>query len=315
MTFLIAALRDKAHTINIVNGGFAMSDTVVLSAARAGTVKVGDFEVNRLGFGAMRITGHGIWGPPADPTAAKSVLKRAVQLDVNFIDTADAYGPQVSEELIRQALAPYDQYPGLVIATKGGMTRSGPGQWSANGRPGHLREACDDSCQRLGVKRIQVYQFHRPDPNVPFEDSIQALVDLQAEGKIKHIGVSNVTLKLLKEATSMAKIVSVQNHYNFEHRKDSEPVLQYCQEQGIAFIPYFPIGGNQGGVSEAKVREIAKKYGVTGRQVALAWLLKHSPVMLPIPGTSSVEHLESNIAAANIQLDAKDMATLDNLSD
>jgi len=292
-----------------------MGDTVALSAARAGTVKLGDFEVNRLGFGAMRITGQGIWGQPADPLAARDLLKRAVALQINFIDTADAYGPEVSENLIRQALAPYDQYPGLVIATKGGMTRSGPGMWGKNGRPGHLREACEDSLKRLGVKQIQLYQFHRPDPDVPFEDSVQALVDLQSEGKIKHIGLSNVTLKQLKEAQSMATIVSVQNHYNLEHRKASEPVLQYCQEQGIVFIPYFPIGGNQGGMAEVKVQTIADKYGISGRQVALAWLLKHSPVTLPIPGTSSVEHLESNIASANVELSSTDMATLDSLSD
>jgi pyridoxine 4-dehydrogenase len=292
-----------------------MSDTIVLSAARAGTVKVGDFEVNRLGFGAMRVTGPGIWGQPENPEEARTVLKRAVELGVTFIDTADAYGPEVSENLIREALAPYDQHPGLVIATKGGLTRSGPGQWSADGRPEHIHEACEASLKRLGVDQIQVYQFHRPDPSVPYADSIQAFIDLQAEGKIKHIGVSNVTLDQLKQATAMTKIVSVQNHYNLEHRKDSEAVLQYCQEQGIAFIPYFPIGGNQGGPSEAKLEEIAKKHDATSRQIALAWILKHSPVMLPIPGTSSIEHLESNIAAANIELDDEDMAALDEFSD
>ena len=289
-----------------------MSDTVVLSAARAGSLKMGDYEVNRLGFGAMRITGEGVWGQPDDPQSAKTVLKRAVELGVNFIDTADAYGPDVSENLIREALAPYD---GLVIATKGGMVRGGPGDWRKNGSPEHLREACEASLQRLGVDQIQIYQFHSPDESIPYQKSIQMLIDLQAEGKIKHIGVSNVTLDLLKQAIAMTKIVSVQNHYNFEHRKDSEAVLQYCQEQGIAFIPYFPIGGNQGGVNEAKVKAIAVKHNATGRQIALAWLLKHSPVMVPIPGTSSIEHLESNIAAANIELDAGDMATLDNLSD
>jgi pyridoxine 4-dehydrogenase len=292
-----------------------MSDTVLLSAARAGTVKVGDFEVNRLGFGAMRVTGRGIWGKPEDPEAARAVLRRAVELGVNFIDTADAYGPEVSENLIREALAPYTEHPGLVIATKGGLLRGGPGDWSPNGHPDHLREACEASLKRLGVDQIQIYQFHRPDPEVPYEDSIQALIGLQKEGKIKHIGVSNVTLDLLKQATAMTNIVSVQNHYNFEHRKDSEAVLQYCQEQGIAFIPYFPIGGNQGGVNEAKVKAVADKHSASGRQIALAWILKHSPATLPIPGTSSVPHLESNIAAANITLDDEDMAALDALTD
>lgn len=292
-----------------------MSDTLVLSAARAGTVTVGDFTVNRLGFGAMRITGQGVWGPPANLDNARAVLRRAVELGINFIDTADAYGPEVSENLIREALSPYTDHPGLVIATKGGMLRGGPGDWSADGRPEHLREACEASLKRLGIDQVQLYQFHRPDSNVPFRDSIQALIDLQSEGKIKHIGVSNVTLELLKQATDMTKIVSVQNHYNFEHRKDSEAVLQYCQEQGIAFIPYFPIAGNTGGVSESKVQAIADKHSANGRQIALAWLLKHSPVTLPIPGTSSVEHLESNVAAANIELDDQDMAALDQLSD
>jgi pyridoxine 4-dehydrogenase len=289
-----------------------MTETVVLQAPRAGTVKVGDYEVNRLGFGAMRITGAGVWGQPDNPELARAVLRRAVELGVTFIDTADAYGPEVSENLIHEALAPYE---GLVIATKGGMVRGGPGDWCQNGSPEHLRKACAASLERLGVDQIQVYQLHSPDMNVPYDESIQALMDLQAEGKIKHIGVSNVTLDLLKQATAMTTIVSVQNHYNLEHRKDSEAVLQYCQEQGIAFIPYFPIGGNQGGVNEAKIRVIADKHRASSRQIALAWLLEHSPVMLPIPGTSSIEHLESNIAAANIKLDAGDMITLDNLSD
>lgn len=282
-----------------------------ISAAHAGTLKVGDLTVNRMGFGAMRITGSGIWGEPDDIEIAKKVLKRAVELGVNFIDTADAYGPEVSENLIHDALFPYE---GIVVATKGGLIRGGPGDWRVDGRPEHIREACEASLKRLGLSQIQVYQFHRPDPRIPFENSLQAFLDLQHEGKVRHIGLSNVTLVQLKQALMMTPIVSVQNYYNFTHRQESENVLKFCEEQGIAFIPYFPIGGNQGGVGDA-VDEIAKKHGATSRQIALAWLLAHSPVMLPIPGTGSLEHLEENIAAADIKLDEADLAALDKLSD
>jgi pyridoxine 4-dehydrogenase len=283
-----------------------------ISAASAGTVKVGDLTVNRMGFGAMRITGEGIWGEPADKKNALNVLKRAVELGVNFIDTADAYGPEVSENLIHEALAPYE---GIVIATKGGMLRSGPGQWSPDGRPEHISEACDASLKRLGLDQIQVYQFHRPDPNVPFEDSLHAFVALQKEGKIKHIGISNVSVDQLKRALELTPVVSVQNHYNFEYRKDSEDVLKLCEQKGIAFIPYFPIGGGRSDYNQQELKRIADKHGVTAHQVALAWLLAHSPVMLPIPGTSSIEHLESNVAAASIKLDKDDLTALDKLSD
>jgi aryl-alcohol dehydrogenase-like predicted oxidoreductase len=283
-----------------------------ISAAAAGTIKVGDFTVNRIGFGAMRITGNGIWGEPDDVENAKKVLKRTVELDVNFIDTADAYGPEVSENLIHDALSPYE---GIVIATKGGMMRGGPGMWSPDGSPAHIREACEASLKRLGVDQIQVYQFHRPDPKVPFEDSLQAFVALQTEGKIKHIGLSNVSVEQLTQALDKTPIVSVQNHYNFEHRKDSEDVLKFCEEQNIAFIPYFPIGGGRSDYNQQALQSIATKHHATTHQIALAWLLQHSPVMLPIPGTASIEHLEENIAAAGLELDDEDRIALDKLSD
>ena len=283
-----------------------------LSAVRAGTVRVGMYTVNRMGFGAMRITGEGIWGPPEDKGVAKQVLKRAIELEVNFIDTADAYGPEVSENLIREELHPYE---GIIIATKGGQTRPGPRWWAPDGSPEHLREACEASLKRLGVEQIVVYQFHRPDPKVQFEDSIRALVELQQEGKIKYIGLSNVTLDQLRRALELTPIVSVQNHYNIEHRRDSEPVLRFCEEQEIAFIPYFPIGGGMSDYDQPALRSVADKHGASTCQIALAWLLRRSPVTLPIPGTSSVKHLEENIAAAEIKLDDTDMAALDTLSD
>jgi len=274
------------------------------NAADAGQVKIGDFKVNRLGFGAMRITGEGIWGEPKDHDEAIKVLKRAAELGVNFFDTADAYGPDVSENLIREALHPYE---GLVIATKGGLTRGGPGQWTPDGRPEHLRQALEGSLKRLGVDTIDLYQFHRPDPKVPFQDSIRALMDLQKAGKIKHIGVSNVSLDQLKQALDMTDIVSVQNRYNVSDT-GSEDVLQYCTERQIAFIPYFPIGGHEADLSA--LESVAEKHGADVRQIALAWLLAKSPVMLPIPGTGSVEHLESNLAAADIKLDDEDLTQL-----
>lgn len=285
---------------------------VNISALNAGTVKIGSFLVNRMGFGAMRLTGTGIWGPPEDPGEAKKVLKRAVELDVNFIDTADAYGPDVSEQLIHDALAPYD---GVIVATKGGQLRGGPGDWRPNGSPEHLRDACNASLRRLGVSQITVYQLHRPDPMVPFEESVKTLIDLQKVGKIRYIGLSNVTLAQLKRALELTPVVSVQNHYNVEHRRDNEPVLKFCEEQGIAFVPYFPIGGGMHDYNQKVLNELADKHDVTTRQIALAWLLAHSPAMLPIPGTSSIDHLEENIAAANIQLSDGDMAMLDQLSD
>lgn len=282
------------------------------SALHAGTVKLGDFMVNRMGFGAMRLTGQGIWGPPTDSANAKQVLKRAVELDVNFIDTADAYGPEVSESLIHTALFPYE---GLVIGTKGGMLRGGPGNWYPDGSPTHLREACEASLERLGLKQITLYQLHRPDPDVPFIDSVQALVELKAEGKIRHIGLSNVSLEQLQQAIELTPIVSVQNHYNFEHRKDSEGVLRFCEQHGITFIPYFPIGGGSSDYRQQIIKDVADKHKATVQQIALAWLLAHSPVMLPIPGTSSLKHLEENVAAAALELSGDDFAALDALAD
>jgi aryl-alcohol dehydrogenase-like predicted oxidoreductase len=282
-----------------------MTNTPLSSNAPAGLVQIGDVRVNRLGFGAMRITGKGIWGPPADREASIAVLKRAVELGITFFDTADSYGPDVSESLIAEALKPYD---GLVIATKGGFVRSGPDQWAPDGRPEHLREALEGSLRRLGVEQIQVYQFHTVDPHVPFVESLSTLIELKNQGKIKHIGLSNVTLDQLKTALNLTEIVSVQNQYNVTFRQDSEDLLQYCEKIGIPFIPYFPIGGNQGGVSGTVLETLAKKYHATPHQIALAWLLGHSPVMLPIPGTNSIEHLEENVAAARITLSDEEMA-------
>lgn len=273
------------------------------------TIQIGDRTVNRLGFGAMRITGEGIWGPPADHDEAIRVLKKAVELGVNFIDTADAYGPEVSENLIHEALAPYD---GLLIATKGGMVRSGPNQWSPSGSPEHLREACDASLKRLGLEQIELYQFHRPDPAVPFVDSVRTFAELRKEGKVKHVGLSNVTTEQLEKALEIVPIVSVQNNYSVLNR-EHEAVLKLCERHGIAFIPYFPIGGNTGGLAEQTLDSIAVKHQATMRQIGLAWLLKHSPVMVPIPGTGSVDHLEQNMAALDIELDDDDMAQLEKI--
>lgn len=274
------------------------------------TLKIGDRTIHRLGFGAMRITGEGIWGEPDDRDNAIEVLRKAVELGVDFFDTADAYGPEASENLIREALHPYD---GLLIATKGGMTRSGPGEWATDGRPEHIKEACEGSLKRLGLKQIELYQFHRPDPDVPFEESLQAFIDLKEQGKVKHIGLSNVTAEQLRTALHMTEIVSVQNNYNVTNRA-SEDVLKLCEDDGIAFIPYFPVGGNTGGFTQETLETIAKKHDATVQQVALKWLLQHSPVMLPIPGTSSIDHLEENVAAAGVELDEEDIAALDKLN-
>jgi aryl-alcohol dehydrogenase-like predicted oxidoreductase len=267
------------------------------TAAAADTITIGgDLTVNRLGFGAMRITGRGIWGEPPDLDEAKAVLRRAVELDTNFIDTADSYGPEVSENLIAEALYPYPD--DLVIATKGGLERTGPGRWPVNGRPDHLKDACDGSLRRLRLEQIPVYQFHRPDPRVPFGESIGALIELQREGKIRHIGLSNVTVRQLREARRITSIVSVQNRYNHGDR-ESDPVLEACEQEQLAFLPYAPIQDHE---SNRAVREVARRHGVSMHQVVLAWLLARSPVMLPIPGTGSVTHLEENIAAAGLQL-------------
>jgi aryl-alcohol dehydrogenase-like predicted oxidoreductase len=278
-----------------------------LTATASGTIDVGGaYEVPRLGFGAMRITGHGIWGPPADHDTALAVLRRAVDLGVGFIDTADSYGPDVSEELIAEALHPYPD--DVVIATKGGLLRDGPGLWRPDGRPEHLREACEGSLRRLRVDRIDVYQFHRPDPAVPLEDSVGTLVELRDEGKIAHIGLSNVDVDQLDHALELTPIVSVQNRYNPTDRS-SDDVLARTEERGIAFIPWAPIGGHEPGEGDA-LAAVAGRHGVSPVQVAIAWLLARSPQMLPIPGTGSVEHLEDNVAAAGLQLTDEDLEEL-----
>jgi aryl-alcohol dehydrogenase-like predicted oxidoreductase len=273
---------------------------------KSGTVTLGDLTVNRLGFGAMRITGQGVWGQPADPETARKVLRRAVELGVNFIDTADSYGPGVSEELIAEALHPYPD--DLVIATKAGLVRPGPGKWDPDGRPEHVREACEASLRRLRVERIDVYQSHRPDPNVPYEETIGAFKDLQQEGKVRHVGVSNVGRGDLARARTLVEVVSVQNRYNLGDRA-SENVLDVCTSDGIAFIPWFPLATGQ--LAGSALERVAQRKSATPMQVGLAWLLHHSPVMLPIPGTSSVDHLQENVEAAAIELTEADLEELE----
>jgi pyridoxine 4-dehydrogenase len=267
------------------------------TAAAAGTVRLGDCTVNRLGYGAMRITGKGIWGPPADRDAALSTLRRAVELEVNFIDTADSYGPHVSEELIAEALAPYAR--GLVIGTKGGWERVGPGQWTHNATPRHLEAAVEGSLKRLRLDRIDLYQLHTPDPAVSFDASMETLARLQQEGKIRHIGLSNVTLEHLERARKIVPIVSVQNRYSFADR-EWDYLLNHCEKNGIVFVPWAPLGQNRH--AHEVLDRAAKKVSATPLQVALAWLLRRSPVTLPIPGTSSTAHVEENIAAAALKL-------------
>jgi pyridoxine 4-dehydrogenase len=247
----------------------------------------------------MRITGDGIWGPPDDPDAARNLLRRVVEIGVNLIDTADSYGPEVSENLIADALHPYPD--GLVIATKGGMQRTGPGQWPRDGRPEHLREACDGSLSRLKLERIDLYQLHAPDPEVPYEDSIGTLKELQDEGKIRHIGISNVSVEQLGQARELVEVVTVQNRYNLTDRS-SEDVLEACEAAGIGFIPWFPLATGSLAAPGGALDEVAHAHDATPGQVALAWLLARSRVMLPIPGTSSVEHLEENMAAEPLTL-------------
>lgn len=269
----------------------------------------GDLEVNRLGFGAMRITGEGVWGQPKDKDEALRVLKRSLELGVNLIDTADAYGPYVSEELIAEALYPYPA--GLVIATKVGLVRTGPGVWNQDARPEHIREAIKGSLQRLKLDHIDLYQLHRIDSKVPVAETIGAILELQKAGTIKHFGLSEVTVEEIKEVQRMIPVVSVQNLYNLTDRKH-EDVLKYCEEQNIGFIPWFPLATGKL-ATESRLSEIAEKYQATPSQIALAWLLKKSPVMLPIPGTSSVAHLEENMAAAKIELSDEDFAIVDSL--
>ncbi|HYM49514.1 MAG TPA: aldo/keto reductase [Candidatus Limnocylindrales bacterium] len=283
--------------------------TTTITVTDAGTIDLGgDLTVHRLGFGAMRLTGPGVWGEPPNREECKAVLRRALELDVTLIDTADSYGPEVSERLIAETLYPYPDE--LVIATKGGLERPGPDQWVPNGRPEHLRKACEGSLRRLRVEQIDVYQLHRPDPQVPLEESIGALVDLKAQGKIRHIGISNCTVEQLEQAQGLTPIVSVQNRYNLVDR-ESEPVLEACSARDIAFIPWRPVADLT--QAAGPVAEIARRVGATPAQVALAWLLAHSPVMLPIPGTASLAHLEENCAAAQLDLAPADLKTLDRL--
>ncbi|HKD54871.1 MAG TPA: aldo/keto reductase [Steroidobacteraceae bacterium] len=281
-------------------------------AAGAGTLRLGgDLIVNRMGFGAMRVTGPGIWGEPKDPAEARRVLRRTVELGVNFIDTADAYGPEVSERLIAEALYPYP--PGLVIATKGGMIRPSASEWAADGRPQHLREACEASLARLKLARIDLYQLHRIDPNVPLEDSLGELSRLRQQGKIRHVGVSNFSLAELERAQRVVPIVSVQNRYNIADRS-SEAVLSACAARGLTFIPWAPIARGSADTLEGRSRkaleQAAADHGVSVLQVAIAWLLARSAVMLPIPGTSSVAHLEENVAAAGVKLSPAELAAI-----
>ncbi len=267
-----------------------------------------DLHVARLGFGAMRITGKGIWGEPANRAKAIRVVRRTVELGIDFIDTADSYGPGVSEEIIAEALYPYPA--GLVIATKGGFERPGPDRWVENGKPEHLRSACEGSLRRLRLDRIDLYQLHRIDPNVPAEDQLGTLKTLQEEGKIRHIGLSEVTVRQVQQAQAIVPIVSVQNRYSLGDRR-SENVLQYCEKEGIAFIPWFPLAAGRLSGADSSVTRLAAQLKATPSQVALAWLLARSPVMLPIPGTSSVAHLEENVAAAGLQIDENTMRMLE----
>jgi pyridoxine 4-dehydrogenase len=276
-------------------------------AQASGTFSIGgDLTVNRLGFGAMRLTGKGVWGPPDDREECLRVLRRAVELGVNFIDTANSYGPYVSEELIREALHPYD---GVVIATKAGLLRTGPDVWPVLGYPAYLRQECEMSLRRLGVDTIDLFQLHRIDTKFPAEDQIGELVALQQEGKIRHIGLSEVNVEELEAAQKVATIVSVQNMYNITVRS-AEPVLEACEAQGIGFIPWFPLAAGPLAAPGGPLQRIADSHHATPSQLALAWLLKRSPVMLPIPGTSKVAHLEENVAAAEIELSDEEFETL-----
>lgn len=282
-------------------------DQATQPAAAAGTLKLGDLTVNRLAFGAMRVAGPDIWGEPKDRAAMRKLLARAFELGHTFFDTADSYGPDVSEILIAEALHPYPM--GLVIGTKGGLTRPSRHRWDENGRPEHLRRAVDGSLKRLRLERIDLYQLHAPDPSVPYAESIGTLAELQRAGKIRHLGVSNVTVKQFEEARRIASVVSAQNEYHIENRK-SDGVLAACQRTGVAFIPWYPLGAGRA-LRSAKVKRVAAGLGATPAQVAIAWLLARSPVMLPIPGTGSIAHLEENAAAARLRLTGEDLSALD----
>src|ERR1700692_883554 len=277
-----------------------MTTLATINAAASRTFMIGcDLPVHRFGFGAMRITGKGIWGEPKDPEEARRVLRRAVELGINFIDTADSYGPAVSEPLIGGTLSPYPK--GLVIATKGGLTRQGPDAWAPVGRPEYLRQQLEMSLRYLRLERIDLYQLHRIDPKVPVEESLGALKDAQKEGKIRHIGLSEVSVAEIERARKTVPIVSVQNRYNLLDR-EHEPVLQYCQKQNIAFIPWFPVGAGKLAQPGGPLDQAARRHGATVSQLSIAWLLHHSPVMLPIAGTSRVAHLEENVAAVGLRL-------------
>ncbi len=277
-------------------------------AAASGPLQLGELIVRRMGFGAMRVTtdGSDIWGPPADPRTAKLVLHRALELGINFFDTADSYGPHASESFIAETLYPYPE--GLVIGTKGGILRPSRRRWDPDGRPEHLRRALDGSLKRLRLERIDLYQLHAPDPQVPFADSVGVLAEAQRTGKIRHLGLSNVSVKQLEAARRIAPIASVQNQYNLENR-ESEDVLKACERLGIAFIPWYPLGDGAA-LRSRGVKQLARRLGLPPAQVALAWLLAHSPVMLPIPGTTSIAHLEENTAAAALRIAPEDLAAL-----
>ena len=297
-----------------------MQHTTQRPAEASGTLTIGgDLKVYRLGFGAMRLTGEGIWGPPANKQEAIAVLHRALELGINLIDTADSYGPEVSELLIAEALYPYPK--DLVIATKGGLLRPGPGQWLPDGRPEHLREALEGSLRRLRLERIDIYQFHRPDPRVPFEDSVGELAKMRADGKIRHVGLSNITIEQLAQAQKIVPIVTVQNHYNLTSRESermsaqqSEEMIDICERQGIGFIPWNPLAAGELARSGGPLDQIAKRHNAKPSQIALAWLLKRSSTMLPIPGTSSVKHLEENVMGATIRLTQEEFEAIDRSS-
>jgi aryl-alcohol dehydrogenase-like predicted oxidoreductase len=288
-------------------GGKILGATSAAGTATNATFKIGgDLEVNRLGFGAMRLTGEGVWGWPPDRANAIKVLKRAVELGVNLIDTADAYGPEVDELLIAEALYPYPK--GLVIATKGGNTRPGPGQWVPDGRPEYLKQAVEKSLKRLRLERIDLYQLHRVDPKVPMEESLGAIKEMQSAGKIRHFGLSEVSAAEIEQARKVLPIVSTQNRYNIDDRK-WDKVIDYCEKENLAFLPWYPVGGGRG-VKSAALEAVAKAHNASVYQVALAWLLQRSPVMLPIPGTSNIKHLEENVAAAKLKLTPEEWKSL-----
>jgi pyridoxine 4-dehydrogenase len=289
----------------------ATSSAVASSAANSTWRLGGDLSVNRLGFGAMRLTGEGIWGWPPDHANALKVLRRAVELGVNLIDTADAYGPEVDELLIAEALHPYPK--GLIIATKGGNTRPGPGQWVPNGRPEYLKQCVEKSLKRLRLERIDLYQLHRIDPKVPIEESLGALKEMRDAGKIRHVGLSEVSPQEIERARKVVPIVTVQNQYNIGNRK-WENTLIFCEKERLGFMPWSPVGGNRGLKSEHELEAAAKEHGATVYQLAIAWLLHRSPVMLPIPGTSSVAHLEENMAAAKVELTPAEWEKIEKLA-